>query len=144
MLAQFALMALIGVFAFLPPAWPEGARHELRAVGLVLVVAGLGLATAAAIIMGRSLTPFPQPRPDGELVRRGPFAVVRHPIYTGGLLLFAGIGLATSVAAFVGTLVLAGLWVGKIRIEEQQLRARYPEYRAYARAVRFRIVPGIY
>jgi hypothetical protein len=46
-LAQFALMALIGVMAFLPPAWPEGAQRELRAVGLVLVVAGLGLAIAA-------------------------------------------------------------------------------------------------
>ena len=143
-LAQFALMALIGVVAFLPPAWPEGVQHELRAVGLVLVVAGLGLAIAAATIMGSSLSPFPHPRPDGELVRRGPFAVVRHPMYTGGLLVFVGIALATGVLALVGTLALAGLWVGKIRVEEQQLRARYAGYAAYARAVRFRIIPGIY
>jgi protein-S-isoprenylcysteine O-methyltransferase Ste14 len=137
-------MALIGVFAFLPPAWPEGAQNELRAVGLVLVLTGLGLAIAAAMTLGRSLSPFPRPRPDGELVKRGPFAVVRHPIYAGGLLVFAGIALATSVLAFVGTLALVGLWVGKIRVEEQHLRARYPGYRAYERAVRFRIVPGIY
>jgi protein-S-isoprenylcysteine O-methyltransferase Ste14 len=143
-IAQFALMALIGVAAFLPPAWPESVRHVRSGVGLVLSLAGVGLALLATRAMGRSLTVFPTPVEDGKLVDTGPFRVVRHPIYSGGILVFGGIGLATSMLALAGTVLLAALWVGKIRVEEKQLRPRYAAYEEYARRVRFKLVPGIY
>lgn len=143
-IAQFALMGLIGIAAFLPPRWPEGVRGTFSVVGLVLFLGGAAFALIAARTMGRSLTPFPHPRSGSLLVDNGPFRIVRHPIYSGGILVFAGIGLATSILALVGTLVLAGVWVGKIGVEEKRLGERFVEYEAYARAVRFRIVPGLY
>ena len=143
-LAQFVLMALIVAAAFLPPQWPTGVQGTLRVMGIVLVVAGLGFAVAATRAMGRAFTAFPSPTSAGALIERGPFRIVRHPIYAGGLLVFAGLGLATSVPALVATAVLAALWVGKLRVEERQLRATYAGYEAYARAVRFRLVPGLY
>ena len=143
-LAQFVLMAVIVAAAFLPPQWPTAVQAILRVVGIVLVVTGLGLAVAAMRAMGQAFTAFPAPSSAGTLVDSGPFGIVRHPIYAGGLLVFAGIGLATSVPALIGAAVLAVLWVGKLRVEERQLRARYAGYEAYAKAVRFRLVPGLY
>ncbi len=94
---QFALMAAIIVAGFLPPAWPDGAQDPLRAIGAVLAVAGLAFAVWAARSLGSALTPFPKPLGTG-LVTRGPFAIVRHPIYTGGLAFFAGYALFTKRA----------------------------------------------
>jgi protein-S-isoprenylcysteine O-methyltransferase Ste14 len=142
--AQFGLMALIVVAAFLPPEWPESAQRVLGVLGLVLFLGGAGFALVASRVMGRSLTPFPTPARAGRLVATGPFRVVRHPIYAGGLLVFGGIGLATSIPALAGAVLLTLLWVGKIRIEEKQLLTRYPGYDEYVQAVRFRIVPGVY
>jgi protein-S-isoprenylcysteine O-methyltransferase Ste14 len=143
-IAQFGVMAVILVAAFLPPQWPTDVRPTLVVVGVVLFIVGIGFAFAAARAMGSSFTPFPSPTGAGTLVERGPFRVVRHPIYSGGLLVFAGVSLATSLPALVGTAVLACVWVGKLRVEETHLRATYAGYDAYAQRVRFRLVPGLY
>ena len=71
-----------------------------------------------------SLTPFPKPLGTG-LVTHGPFAIVRHPIYTGGLAFFAGYALFASVPALILTAMLGILWVGKIRVEERLLTTVY-------------------
>jgi protein-S-isoprenylcysteine O-methyltransferase Ste14 len=93
--------------------------------------------------MGRSLTPFPKPVAAG-LVTTGPFAVVRHPIYTGGLAFFAGYSLFSSVAALLSTIALGLLWAAKLRVEERLLVSVYAGYPAYARRVRRRLVPFLY
>jgi protein-S-isoprenylcysteine O-methyltransferase Ste14 len=40
--------------------------------------------------------------------------------------------------------VLALVWVGKLRVEERRLRARFPEYEPYAARVRYRLLPGVF
>ena len=142
--AQFVLMAGILVCAFLPGGWPDGARAPLAVAGAVLAVAGAALALWSGRLLGRGFTPYPMPSPEGELVERGPFGSVRHPVYAGGLLFFAGFSLATSVPGLVLTGVLAVLWALKARVEERHLCARYPAYEAYTRRVRWRIAPGLY
>jgi len=139
--AQFVLMGVIIAAAFLPPRWPDGVRVPLFVVGAILVGLGLGLVVWAARTMGSLLTPFPKPASDGRLVVDGPFAIVRHPVYLGGILLFAGIALMTSLPALAVTFVLALLWHGKAQVEERHLRARFPEYTAYAGRVRSSIPP---
>ena len=136
-------MAAIIVAGFLPPAWPDGAQDPLRAIGAVIAVAGLAFAVCAARSLGKALTPFPKPLGTG-LVTRGPFAIVRHPIYTGGLAFFAGYALFRSVPALVLTVVLGLLWVGKIGVEERLLASAYDGYAAYCRRVRSRLIPFIY
>ena len=98
-------MAAIIAAGFLPPDWPAGARDVLTAIGAVLAVAGIAFAVWAARSLGSSLTPFPKPLGTG-LVTSGPFAIVRHPIYTGGLAFFAGYALFASVPALILTAVL--------------------------------------
>jgi protein-S-isoprenylcysteine O-methyltransferase Ste14 len=140
---QFVLMACVVAAGFLPPEWPDGARGVLRVAGAVLAVVGVAFAVWAGRVLGRSLTPFPRPVAAG-LVTTGPFRLVRHPIYTGGLGLFLGYALFTSVAALVLTLALAVLWAAKLRVEERLLAEVYDGYAAYQRRVRWRLVPLVY
>lgn len=80
-----------------------------------------------------------------QVVRTGPYAIVRHPMYAGLVPVMVGIGLslhstATAIAALIPTAIL----VARIVLEERLLRARFPEYAEYARAVRWRLMPGVW
>jgi protein-S-isoprenylcysteine O-methyltransferase Ste14 len=77
-------------------------------------------------------------------VQQGPYSVVRHPVYSGGILVFAGISLALSPWSLAGTAALAVLWGLKARVEERFLAATYPGYADYAAQVRFRLAPFVY
>jgi protein-S-isoprenylcysteine O-methyltransferase Ste14 len=140
---QFALMAAIMAAGFVPPDWPEEAHQALSAVGAVLAISGGGFAVWASRALGRSFTPFPKPVEAG-LVTSGPFVVVRHPVYTGGLVLLTGYSLYASVPALALTVVLAVLWAGKVRVEERLLASVYHEYPAYRERVRWRLIPFVY
>lgn len=140
---QFALMACVLAAGLLPPEWPDGASAVLGIAAAVLAAGGVAFAVWAGRALGRSLTPFPRPVPAG-LVTTGPFALVRHPIYTGGLGLFLGYALFTSVPALVLTLCLALLWAAKLRVEERLLAEVYDGYAAYRQRVRWRLVPLVY
>ena len=83
--------------------------------------------------MGHSLSAFPRPPRDSELVQSGPFRLVRHPIYVGGTLFFGGLGLVFSTYALALTAVLAVFWFFKARVEERHLEQRFPEYADYRR-----------
>ncbi len=74
----------------------------------------------------------------------GPFAIVRHPIYAGGLAMFCGYSLFTSISALALTVALAFLWAGKVRLEEQLLAGVYGDYSAYRERVRRRLIPFVY
>lgn len=131
MIAAILALGLVG------PRWPGWAQ----AIGAALVPAGLALGVWAGRTLGSSLTPFPRPRYRGELVEDGPYRYVRHPIYTGGLGLFVGYGLVTSIAATVATVALGALWWGKSTVEERHLAARFPGYGDYRRRVPGRLLP---
>ena len=57
-------------------------------VGLATIVAGLSLSLAGSRALGSALTPFPRPRDDAAFREDGVYALARHPIY-GGVLLIA-------------------------------------------------------
>jgi protein-S-isoprenylcysteine O-methyltransferase Ste14 len=142
--AQFVLMAGIVVALFLPPGWPDSVRTQLALAGAALALAGVGVVVAAGLALGRWFTPFPRPEPGAELVVKGPYRVVRHPLYAGGLLFFCGLSLIGSIAALVATGSLALLWGMKSRVEERHLLERFPAYPGYAARVRRRFIPGVY
>jgi protein-S-isoprenylcysteine O-methyltransferase Ste14 len=106
-------------------------------LGWLVAAAGFAFAVWAGRTMGPALTAFPSPARQGELVQRGPFRVVRHPIYLGGTLFFVGLGLVFSVYALAPTAVLAVFWVFKASHEERLLAERYPEYAEYRRRTLF-------
>jgi protein-S-isoprenylcysteine O-methyltransferase Ste14 len=141
---QFALLATILAVGLLAPGWPDGARWWLKGAGVLLVFAGAFLIVLAGRALGAGLTPFPKPAEEGQLVDDGPYAVVRHPVYTGGILFAAGISLALSPWALVATTVLVVVWAMKAQVEERFLAERYPGYGEYCARTRYRLVPYVY
>lgn len=101
-------------------------------LGLVLFALGLGFAVWARIHIGRNWgTPMSQ-KDDPELVRSGPYQLVRHPIYSG--ILVAGVGTAVALSwAWLIAVALAGIYfVYSATIEEQNLTVQFPDsYPAY-------------
>ena len=101
-------------------------------VGLALVVLGLGFSVAARIRLGRNWSGTVTVKQDHELIQSGPYALVRHPIYTGLLLALAGTIVAIDRwRALVAVPLLVGGIVYKISVEEHFMRAQFGE--AYAR-----------
>ena len=141
---QFAVMAVLLGVGFLPPEWPSGAQRILSGLGLVLVVTGGGIAVWASRLLGRGFTPYPRPLASGELIDRGPYRIVRHPVYSAGLVFFTGYSLHAGLLPLVGTSVLGIVWALKARVEEGFLRERYPGYADYIGRVRFRLIPFVY
>src|SRR5579862_4839552 len=62
-------------------------------VGTAMVVAGLGFAVLARVWIGRNWSGTVTVKRDHELIRSGPYALVRHPIYTGMLTALVGTAL---------------------------------------------------
>lgn len=141
---QFVLLATILAVGLLAPGWPDGARWWLKGAGVLLVFAGAFLLVLAGRALGSGMTPFPRPADEGRLVEDGPYSLVRHPVYTGGILFAAGISLALSPWALVPTAALAVVWALKARLEERFLAAHYPGYADYCRRTRYRLVPYVY
>jgi protein-S-isoprenylcysteine O-methyltransferase Ste14 len=109
-----------------------GAERTLPLLGAVAVAAGLGLAVWARWHLGRNWSGIVTVKRDHQLVRSGPYRVLRHPIYTG--LLLALIGTAAAIGEWrallaVGCALLGFLW--KIRVEEARMRQTFPEYEEY-------------
>lgn len=129
---QFLLMALVVAAGWLPPGWPgPAADWVLPAIGAVGSLLGVLVGVWAWRTLDRAATPFPRPQEGGRLIETGPYEYVRHPIYTGGLLFFAGYALVTSPAALIPLVALGVLWRNKAALEEELLERRYPEYRDY-------------
>jgi protein-S-isoprenylcysteine O-methyltransferase Ste14 len=131
-LAQTVLIVVFVVLVFLPPYWPQ----QLSFVGIPLAAVGAIGFVWAARALGKSLTPYPRPRESGELVLKGPYRFLRHPIYAAGFLFFLGVGLSSSLPATLGALALGALWWRKAEVEEAHLAARFPEYEDYRRRVK--------
>jgi protein-S-isoprenylcysteine O-methyltransferase Ste14 len=112
------------------PPWPAPAG---QAVGWPLLLAGLGLATWAV----RAAAEVDLEHPD-QLVRGGPYAVSRNPMYVASALVYAGVALVTGVVWLLALLpgVLVATHVVVVR-EERVLDGRFgAAYRSYRRSVR--------
>ncbi len=82
----------------------------------------------------RQLTIWPEPRADAVLVTHGPYAFVRHPMYSAALLASLGMLLHTfSLSRAAGWAALLAVLLVKIRMEEAALRRRFSAYEDYIR-----------
>jgi protein-S-isoprenylcysteine O-methyltransferase Ste14 len=126
------------------PAWPHLLLWPSRIMGALLLAAGLLLVVAGITNLGRNLTAVPRPRDGGSLVRTGPFALVRHPMYGGTILAAFGWALwgqGWLTLGFAGLLFL--FFDVKSRREERWLCQSYPDYAEYRERVR-RLIPLVY
>jgi protein-S-isoprenylcysteine O-methyltransferase Ste14 len=79
------------------------------------------------------------------VVSTGPYRYVRHPMYSGCFLFFAGMALL--LGSGLGLLLsplLIGLFVGRAVLEEQMLREELPGYDAYMTKVSYRFIPRVW
>lgn len=106
----------------------------LEVVGMVILVAGLGLAVWARICLGGNWgMPMTEKR-EPELVTSGPYRFVRHPIYAGFLLAVLGTALVTNLFFLIALAVMTVYFAYSASVEErtmtQSFPAAYPSYRA--------------
>lgn len=107
------------------------------ALGLALTVFGLWLALWARTTLGRNWSARVTFKVDHELIRRGPYAHVRHPIYSAILLMLVGSAIAIGgLGGLIGMpLIVAGIWL-KLRQEEELMTRHFPEeYPSYRSTV---------
>ena len=103
-----------------------------RTVSNVLFFSGVAMDAWAFLYLGRGLTPSPLPNGAGKLVVKGPYAIARHPIYTGVILLSIGITIRSGSFLVIGaTLALIVLFAVKARWEEKHLASTFPGYPDY-------------
>ncbi|MBS0452111.1 MAG: isoprenylcysteine carboxylmethyltransferase family protein [Proteobacteria bacterium] len=106
-------------------------------IGAVLALAGFLFAAWARGYIGRNWSAAVTVKAGHELVTTGPYALVRHPIYSGLLLAFVGTAFARGDLAGVLAVVLVwGAFHRKMRLEERWMREQFgPAYDDYARRV---------
>ena len=112
--------------------------------GAVLCVAGLAFCIWARFTLGRNWSGLVTLKGGHELIISGPYALVRHPIYTGLLTMFvATVTVVGHVAGIIAMpFVLVSFWI-KLRHEERLMLKQFPnEYAAYQQRVK-RIIPFI-
>ena len=113
--------------------WPRAALPYFA--GLALLYAGLAFAVWARLHLGRNWSGTVTVKEGHELIRSGPYAWVRHPIYTGLLTAVLGTALASgTVRAALAFVIVTAALLRKLRIEEtfmeETFPAEYPAYRA--------------
>lgn len=104
-------------------------------IGAAITAAGLLFAVWAREHLGTNWSRSVTIKQDHQLILTGPYALVRHPIYTGILTGFLGMAIAIGQMRGLVALILvfAVLWI-KLRMEEQWMRAQFgTSYDAYTR-----------
>jgi protein-S-isoprenylcysteine O-methyltransferase Ste14 len=115
--------------------WP----HSLLAygIGLALLVAGLAFAVWARVHLGRNWSGSVTVKEGHELIRSGPYAYVRHPIYTGLITAVLGTAIISgTLRAALGLVIITVSLLRKLRTEEAFMRDTFPdEYQRYCAQV---------
>jgi len=111
---------------------------QVKVLGIALMVVGFVTRWAGMWTLRKFFSANVAVQSDHRLVIKGPYKLVRHPGYFGGWLSFLGLGL--SLGNWIALSILAVLTIPaflyRINVEEQALRAAFPDYVAYAERVR--------
>jgi protein-S-isoprenylcysteine O-methyltransferase Ste14 len=112
--------------------------------GVVLCIAGLAICILARFTLGRNWSGVVTLKGGHELITSGPYALVRHPIYTGLLTMFvATVIVRGHVAGIIAIpIVFVSFWI-KLRYEEKLMLTQFPDkYAAYRQRVK-RLIPFV-
>lgn len=129
-----------------PLTWPVIPLSAFAAaVGLALTIVGTSFAAWARWHLGGNWSAAITLKSDHTLIRSGPYAVVRHPIYAGLAVAMFGTAIAFGhIAGFFGAIVAFAAFLAKARGEESALLAQFGDaYAQYARGVRI-IIPFMF
>jgi protein-S-isoprenylcysteine O-methyltransferase Ste14 len=136
--------------AFRVASWPRFAlptHHFIWFVlGLAILLAGSALRHYCFRTLGRYFTGNVKVQANQPVIEHGPYRFVRHPSYTGGMLMFLGTGLA--LTNWLSTLILVGMgavtYSYRVRVEEQALESSLGQpYLEYMRRTK-RFIPFVF
>lgn len=139
----FVLFVAAWVHPFGPVAMPR--TTQSKSIGVAICSLGLCVAIWSRKILGAEWSQDVELKQGHKLVERGPYRFMRHPVYTGHLLMGLGTAIASGlVVAFVGLASFAaGFWI-KLNQEERLLLRGFPnEYPAYKARVKA-LIPYIF
>jgi protein-S-isoprenylcysteine O-methyltransferase Ste14 len=122
-----------------------GRSAAFQAIAVTTVLAGLVIAVWARFVLAGNWSGMVTLKEGHELVVRGPYRAVRHPIYTGILLMLLGTAVAVGrLSGLVGFLIVLASFVFKLRQEEALLARHFPaSYPAYMARVKA-LVPFVF
>ena len=142
-------MAIIPAFCIITNV-PRAADYPSNiwsvGIGTILYVAALWVFRRAHKELGRNWSISLEIRERHELIRSGPYALVRHPMYTSFLLMALGqlFLLSNWVAGLAGLIGFSILFFGRVDKEERMMLDNFgPQYRAYMETTK-RIIPYLY
>ncbi len=126
------------------PSWPAFLRPIIAIIGYIFISVGAGFIFSGLYMIRQNITAVPYPKERATLVVVGPFSIVRHPIYCGGIIMALGWALLIhGWLTILYTLTMAIFFDIKSRREEQWLQEKFPAYTAYQKRVR-KLIPFIY
>ncbi len=104
----------------------------IQKIGLFIAVFGGIIIILALLQLNKNLSPFPTPKNNTTLLQNGLYKYIRHPIYTGIILLFTGYSLSQNSFYKLGiSLLLVVLFYFKSNYEELRLEQKFPDYKLY-------------
>ncbi len=116
----------------------------IRMLGWAMVGGAVVIGGSGAWMLRDKLTALPAPMDGAVLHDRGPYAIVRHPIYSGVILGFCGLAVkGGNPLALALSLLLIPFFYAKTSFEERLLVRRFPEYQQYQQRVGYRVLPWI-
>jgi protein-S-isoprenylcysteine O-methyltransferase Ste14 len=141
--AQTTLVSGFAVVIFLSPNTRLFVSPTTAGVGGVLCAVGVLVIFLAFYSLGDAIQIAPEPLPGKQLVEKGLYKYLRHPIYTGILLCVVGFILKKpSIYVLVAGAVVILFLFFKVRFEEKLLGATYPGYAQY-RSRTWGLLPGL-
>lgn len=140
---QPRITAVVGTFmvaliAFLPADEPTLAQSI---AGMALIAVGSVLSAVVISYLGQSFSIMAEAR---ELVTRGPYSLVRHPLYVAEEIAVAGaVVINFSLPVLLFLMVHIGFQIQRARNEEVVLSETFPRYQSYSQRTP-RFIPGVY
>jgi protein-S-isoprenylcysteine O-methyltransferase Ste14 len=151
---------LLGLLGFLPTilavfivAAVDDGRYHWFPVPWWVCVLGYAVLTIglAGMTWAQSVNKFFEPSVriqtdrGHKVIDTGPYAIIRHPGYAFGFLLFLGIPLALgSLWALIPAVLLGLLMIVRTILEDRTLQKELAGYKEYAQRVRYRLIPGVW
>ena len=139
------LAAVVSVWEFAGGGDPELKLAPSSILGLLFIIFGLPIILLAAATLRRSYSSTLVIREDHQLIQHGIYKHVRHPIYSGTILVLLGIPLClASLYGFTTMVLVIPLFLNRIRIEEKLLTEEFgAEYERYRETSR-KLIPYLF
>lgn len=113
-------------------------------IGAAFTAIGIAVAIWARLYIGRNWSPRPAMKEEHELVTGGPYAFVRHPIYSGIILAALGTALTGTVVGAILFVVLGAVFVSRVAREERIMLELFPgAYPSYQSQTK-RLIPFVW